>query len=61
MVVTKNNEFFRHVNEAFFNGDAEFISENVTDDVVWTMVSNEPISGKQAFLDAAFGVGAIRK
>lgn len=59
MVVTKNQEFFRHVNEAFFTGDQEFISQNVTEDVVWTMVGSEPIRGKQAFLDAAFGVGGF--
>ena len=57
MDTLNTQEFFRQVNAAFFSGDKEFMENIATDDVVWTMVGNEPIHGKQAFLDAAFGIG----
>lgn len=57
MVGTIKHDFFRDFNAAFFTGDQQFLSEHVTEDVVWMMVGNEAICGKSAFLDAAFGVG----
>lgn len=56
MKAVKNTDFFYHFNSAFFHGDRLFIEDHISDDVVWTIVGSEPISGKQAFLDAAFGV-----
>ncbi|MBT2570808.1 nuclear transport factor 2 family protein [Planococcus sp. ISL-110] len=56
MKVVKNTDFFCHFNSAFFHGDRLFIENHIADDVVWTIVGSEPITGKQAFLDAAFGV-----
>lgn len=58
MDTLKTQDFFRQVNAAFFTGDKQFMENIATDDIVWTMVGSEPIQGKQAFLDAAFGVGA---
>jgi len=48
--------FFRKFNAAFFQGDQDFISEHVTDDVSWSIVGTEPVKGKQGLLDAAFGI-----
>lgn len=56
MKAVKNTDFFCHFNSAFFQGDRQFIEEHISEDVVWTIVGSEPITGKQAFLDAAFGV-----
>lgn len=56
MSTVKNTDFFSHFNHAFFHGDRQFIEEHISEDVVWTIVGSEPIIGKPAFLDAAFGV-----
>lgn len=56
MKTARNTDFFRQFNGAFFHGDRQFIEESITEDIVWTMVGSEPIKGKQAFLDVAFGV-----
>lgn len=55
------HDFFRDFNSAFFSGNQEFLSEHVTEDVVWMMVGNEAICGKSAFLDAAFGIGGYKE
>ena len=56
MKTARDTDFFRQFNGAFFQGDREFIEASITDDVVWTIVGSEPIKGKQAFLDVAFGM-----
>ncbi|MCH4827921.1 nuclear transport factor 2 family protein [Planococcus halocryophilus] len=56
METAKNADFFRQFNHGFFQGDREFIENNITEDVVWKMVGSESIVGKQAFLDTAFGL-----
>lgn len=56
MDTIKNADFFRQFNQAFFQGNQEFIRNNITEDVKWTMVGAETIRGKQAFLDTAFKV-----
>ncbi|WP_154669142.1 nuclear transport factor 2 family protein [Planococcus antarcticus] len=56
MSVAKNTDFFCHFNRAFFQGDRQFIEEHISENVVWTIVGSQSITGKQAFLDAAFGV-----
>ncbi|WP_240033901.1 nuclear transport factor 2 family protein [Planococcus salinus] len=53
----RTEDFFRQVNEAFFSGDIDFMEDIVTDDIVWHMIGSAPIHGKQAFMDAAFGIG----
>ncbi len=56
MKTARDTDFFRQFNGAFFQGDRQFIEESITEDIVWTMIGSEPIKGKQAFLDVAFGV-----
>ena len=56
MKTARNTDFFRQFNGAFFQGDRQFIEESIAEDIVWTMMGSEPIKGKQAFLDVAFGV-----
>lgn len=56
MTAIKDTDFFCHFNSAFFHGDRQFIEDHISDDVVWTIIGSEPIIGKSAFLDAAFGV-----
>ncbi|MGH2317926.1 nuclear transport factor 2 family protein [Planococcus sp. SE5232] len=56
MKTARNTDFFRQFNGAFFQGDRQFIEESIAEDIVWTIVGSEPIKGKQAFLDVAFGV-----
>lgn len=51
----KKKEFFHKFNSAFFQGNQDFISEHVTDDVIWSIVGTEPVKGKQGLMDAAFG------
>ncbi|MGI2326831.1 nuclear transport factor 2 family protein [Planococcus sp. YIM B11945] len=51
MSVLKTQGFFEQVNQAFLEGDADFIAKNVTDDVVWTMAGEETIRGKAAFVE----------
>ncbi|WP_026701778.1 nuclear transport factor 2 family protein [Salibacterium aidingense] len=46
---TKNQEFIRAFNEAFAREDVDYLIENVSEDVVWTMVGTPPIKGKSAF------------
>lgn len=56
METAKNTEFFHQFNDAFFQGNRQFIADHITEDVVWIMVGSEPIVGKVAFLDTAFGL-----
>ena len=52
----EKKEFFHKFNSAFFQGDQDFISGHVTDDVIWSIVGTEPVKGKQGLIDAAFGI-----
>jgi uncharacterized protein (TIGR02246 family) len=51
MAMAKTRDFFEQVNQAFLDGDAAFIAENVTEDVVWTMVGEDVVRGKAAFVE----------
>ncbi|MEQ8218616.1 MAG: nuclear transport factor 2 family protein [Arenibacter sp.] len=45
-------EFLKDFNAAFGKGNTEFLTANVTDDIVWTMVGNKVVEGKEAFAKA---------
>ncbi|GAA0451208.1 nuclear transport factor 2 family protein [Alkalibacillus silvisoli] len=38
--------FFHDFNKAFVTGDYDFVFENVTDHIIWTIVGEEQINGK---------------
>ena len=42
-------EFIKEFNIAFAEGNADFIIEHVSDDIVWTMYGDKKIEGKEAF------------
>lgn len=42
-------EFLKEFNIAFVKGNVEFITESVTDDIVWDIVGDRKIEGKEKF------------
>lgn len=46
---TSNQEFLHRFNEAFSRSDTEYIIAQVTDDIVWNMVGESIIRGKEEF------------
>lgn len=40
------------INEAFASGDVDYILENVTDDIEWTLIGQPPVQGKANLIDA---------
>jgi len=56
MKTSSTADFLRDFNDAFFSGDQQFIEQHVTDDVEWVMVGATNLKGKQALVDAAFGM-----
>ncbi|QMT16051.1 nuclear transport factor 2 family protein [Planococcus maritimus] len=56
MEANSASEFLREFNDAFFKGKKDFIEQHVSDDVVWIMVGAMPLKGRQALIDAAFGM-----
>lgn len=42
-------EFLKRFNLAFAQGDAEFLIEHVSEDIVWEMFGDKKIQGKEAF------------
>lgn len=50
--MTEKGKFLQKVNEAFVNYDIEFLSQNVTDDVKWTVIGDMSVEGKEAFVKA---------
>ncbi|MGM0898000.1 MAG: nuclear transport factor 2 family protein [Bacillota bacterium] len=56
MKTSSTTDFLRDFNDAFFHGNQQFIEDHVTDDVEWVMVGAVPLKGKQALIDAAFGM-----
>lgn len=42
-------EFIKEFNIAFAKGDLEFIYQSVTDDIVWNIISDKKIEGKENF------------
>lgn len=48
---TTLKKIVRHVNQAFNEGRLEGFLDHCTDDVRWTMVGKEPLTGKPAISD----------
>ncbi|WP_421809838.1 nuclear transport factor 2 family protein [Flagellimonas sp.] len=44
--------FLKEFNSAFVKANVKFLLNNVTDDIVWTIVGNGKIEGKEQFADA---------
>lgn len=42
-------EFLKQFNTAFAKGNIEFITESVTDDIVWNIIGDKKIEGKIKF------------
>lgn len=42
-------EFIKEFNIAFAEGNVAFITENVTDDIVWNIIGDQKIEGIKAF------------
>jgi hypothetical protein len=47
--MTAQTAFLQQFNDAFAKGDISYIAEQVTDDIVWDMVGEFKIKGKDAF------------
>lgn len=45
-------EFLKDFNVAFGKGNTKFLTDNITDDIVWTMIGKKVIEGKEAFSEA---------
>lgn len=45
-------EFLKDFNVAFGKGDVKFLTENVTEDVIWNMVGDKTIEGKDDYSKA---------
>ncbi|WP_340152922.1 nuclear transport factor 2 family protein [uncultured Marivirga sp.] len=43
--------FLKDFNIAFAKGDLEFIEDSVTDEIVWNIIGNKKIEGKQKFAE----------
>jgi hypothetical protein len=43
-------EFIKEFNIAFAKGDVEFIAKSVTDDIVWNIISDKKMEGKEKFM-----------
>lgn len=44
-------EFLKQFNIAFANGDVEFLADSVTDEIVWNIIGNKKIEGKERFTE----------
>lgn len=44
-------KFIKEFNIAFAKGDVEFILESVTDDIVWNIIGDKKIEGKETFTE----------
>lgn len=56
--MTKKGAFLQQFNEAFANNDVDFITDNVTADVRWTIVGDRIVEGKPAFAKALKAIPA---
>ena len=50
--MTKKEKLLQKINEAFANSEIDFIIENVTDDIKWTVVGDFTVEGKEPFKKA---------
>ncbi|MFD2629803.1 nuclear transport factor 2 family protein [Oceanobacillus kapialis] len=44
--MSKNQEFFKEINNAFMTGDVDTLIRNIADDIIWNMVGDKVIKGK---------------
>ncbi len=44
-------EFLKEFNIAFAKGNVEFITESVTDDIVWNIIGDKQMEGKEQFTE----------
>ena len=44
-------EFLKDLNIAFAKGDVKFRTENVSDEIVWNIIGNRKIEGKEKFVE----------
>ncbi|RNF41148.1 nuclear transport factor 2 family protein [Planococcus salinus] len=51
MMTRENPQFLQSLNDAFIAGDTHFFEDNITDDVIWSIVGNSKIYGKTGFLN----------
>lgn len=49
---TNNQELLKKINEAFARSDSDFIIENVTDNIRWTIVGDRTVEGIEDFTNA---------
>ena len=46
---TKNQELLKKLNKAFAKNDADFVIQQVTDNIRWNVVGDFSVEGKEAF------------
>lgn len=44
-------EFLKQYNIAFAEGNIRFLTESVTDDLVWNIIGDKKIEGKESFIE----------
>ncbi len=44
-------EFIKQFNIAFAKGNVEFLNESVTDEIVWNIIGDKKIMGKENFME----------
>lgn len=50
--MTGKAQFLKKLNEAFARSDTDYIVENVTGDIRWTIIGDQAVEGKAAFKEA---------
>lgn len=45
--MTKTEEFLQKFNQAFVQNDINFIIDSTTDDIIWTMIGDKTIRGRE--------------
>lgn len=55
--MNSNRAFIDKINEAWAEGDTDYLLANVTDNVRWTMVGNKATAGKDALAKMLAGDG----
>ena len=50
--MSEKEDFLRKVNQAFVDGDRQFLLEAIADDICWDIVGEKTVSGKSEFSDA---------
>jgi len=56
--MTQREEFLRKFNDAFATNDIDYIVNQLTDDVVWDMVGDQKIIGKEKAREAMEQMGS---